>query len=635
MNPVATAIVAISGELTSALRLDEVTTFRALLEPTDEKYGDLSFPAIRYTKDVKGLAEDLRKFLSSKGLNYVSVEQVQGFLNFRFMCPGLASATIAWLQSDGNLDVIKAEKVSTVVVEHTSANPIHPLHIGHTRNACIGDSLVRLLRARGHRVISRYYVDDMGRQMAIVALGVRLLGGDLDSIITKTNRKPDYVIGWIYAVTSTTVDLMAAKAKGDQDEASKLASALVRLKSQDPIGVFDQLYNSILSLNDPEKAISEINSRYESGLEPERSFVRSIANAVLRGFTQSLNRLGVSFDEWDWESDLVWKGLVKAIVDEIKASRFYTKHKGADAIDVPMIIKEVLINDPEAMKSIQLPRGLEIPPLVVLRSDGTSLYTTRDLAYSLYKFSTSGADRVINVIGADQRLPQLQLRLALLGLGHRKEAINMFHYDYEAVRLPTGSMHGRRGEYVTLDETLETAKARALEEVRSRNPQVDSRWAEEVAEKVAVGAVRFAMVQVSASKPLVFDLSKALNLKENSGPYLQYTRVRALGILEKHGPIDYGAANPEACSEQLRSLMLSALRFPLVAAKAADDLAPELLASYLLSLADRFNNWYEKDAVIREQDVGARELKAIVVALVEQALRRGLELLGVPTPDRM
>ncbi|MGC9209789.1 MAG: arginine--tRNA ligase [Acidilobus sp.] len=636
MDPVSKAYQALTDIMSKLLNVDNTLAFWHLMEPVKEEYGDAAFPAIRYTKDVRSLVERVNdNLLNYHGINYVELNEMNGFVNIRFLPAQLAQASLSWLRAGGTMEVPKTPSPKRIVVEHTSANPIHPLHIGHARNACIGDSLARLLRARGHLVHTRFYIDDMGRQVAIVALGFKVLGVRPKELTSRYNVKPDKLVGWIYAVTSTTVDALKAKASNDVNEVEKLGGVLVKLRSQDPGGLFDRLYNGIVSLKDPESEIASINSRYENGLEPEKSLIREIVEVVLQGFRQTLDRIGINFDFWDWESDMVWQGGVKKIVEEVRKSRFYTRYKDAEAIDIPTIIKEVLGSDREASSAIRIPKGLEVPPLIILRSDGSTLYTTRDMAYSLYKFESSKADMVINVIGVDQKLPQLQLRLALLGLGYRKEAINMMHYDYEVVRLPTGAMHGRRGEYVTLDEILEYVKSRAAEEVRARNPGSDSKWVDQVAEAIAVGAVRFSMVQARASKPLVFNVERALNLKESSGPYLQYTYVRANNILEKHGPIDLDAADPNAMNETRRRLLVKALKTPLVIAKAADDLAPEDLVGHLVSLSDDFNAWYEIDSVIHESDVHARELKASITLIVKQALELGMETLGIPVLKRM
>jgi Arginyl-tRNA synthetase len=246
------------------------------MEPTKEEYGDAAFPAIRYTKDVSSLMIKLRETLREKyGINYVSLRELNGFLNIYFEGPDLARAVIRWLREKGSMEVPTVAKPLTIVVEHTSANPIHPLHIGHTRNACIGDSLARLLSTRGHKVVRRFYIDDMGRQVAIAALGFKLLNVRPNDLVKGLKVKPDKLVGWVYAVTSTTIDAIKARTSGDLEEAEKLASALARLKSQDPGNLFDRLYNSVLALKDPEAEVSSINIKYEQGLEPERSLIRS------------------------------------------------------------------------------------------------------------------------------------------------------------------------------------------------------------------------------------------------------------------------------------------------------------------------------------------------------------------------
>jgi len=303
-------------------------------------------------------------------------------------------------------------------------------------------------------------------------------------------------------------------------------------------------------------------------------------------------------------------------------------------------VRELVLPDPEARKRFRLPRGFEIPPMILARSDGTTLYTTRDVAYTIYKFQQARADEVINVVGADQRLAQLQVRLALLAIGHRREALYTTHYDYEMVTLPGRRMSSRRGEYVSFDGLLDSLKSRAILEVRKRHPDAPDDWIDMVAEQIAVGAARFTMVRTSAQKPIVFHLDKALNLEENSGPYLQYTHARANSILRKYketyGELDYGRADARACGEGARRrILLEALRYPLVAAKTADDMAPEMLADYLLKLADMFNSWYQQESVIREEDPGARACKLALVGLVKETLAAGLSLLGVPAPERM
>jgi len=642
LDPLSEAFEAFTGAISGVLGIDRLEAERLTVKPPREEYGDLGFPLMRYTRrlglDPGEVLGGVRARLEGSGVHWASVELFGGFLNLRLDAPRAAERLFRLMEAGWRPRPPRTPRPLRVVVEHTSANPIHPLHMGHARNSALGDSLSRLLKARGHSVNRRFYINDAGLQAAYAVLGFKILGIDPIEAAGKAGVKPDELVGWVYATTATLVDAEKARRGGaGGEELEELASSLARLREREPLpGLFDKLFNAVREMRDPEGEVSRVVREVEFRVEPTASLARRVAEAALEGIRKTLSRFGVDFDAWDWETDLLWEGRVARILEEARRSRYYTSHKGAEALDIPRIIKELVLPDPEARASIRLPRGFDVPPLILTRSDGTTLYTTRDIAYTLYKFEATGADRVINVVGAEQRLPQLQLRLALLGLGYRREALNLLHYDYEMVNLPGRRMRSRRGILVTLDEVLDEAKARAVEEVRARNPGASREWVDDVAEKVAVGAVKFALLRTSAPRPVTLDLDKVLDFKENSGPYLQYTYARAVGILSKHGPIDYRAADPTECGDpRRRGLLIEALRTPLVMAKAADDLAPEDLATHLLGLADRFNSWYQVESVIHDPDRGSRECKAALVELVKKSLEEGLGALGIPLTPRM
>ncbi len=634
-NPLVDTINIMANALSSSLKIRYTEVLRQLLEPVREEYGDFSFPVMRYTKDIDTSIQNINSALGRE-VNIVNIKLLRGFLNLIFKEELLLEKTVNYIKDGNKIKTVEIDKPLRVVVEHTSANPIHPLHMGHARNSCLGDTISRLLKARGYKINRRFYVDDMGRQSVIAALGFKVIGQDPMTLSGRFNIKPDKLVGWVYAVSSTTIDLISTKEKNDKDEEEKLASILARLRSQVSPSLFDAIFDGLSGMPDVEKVISNVMVRYEKGLEPEKSLIRSIANAVLEGFKNTLERLEIRFDHWDWESDILWSGLVDKVIEKVRKNKYYIMYKDAEAINTPQIIKDFLEEDESLSKSFDLPKFIDIPPLIIRRSDGSTLYTTRDIAYSIYKFQVAKADKVINIIGASQKLPQLQIRLALLALGYIKEAANLIHYGYEIVRLPGRAMHGRRGEYLTLDDALDEIRERAYFEIKERNQNIDDAEAKKLAEKVAVGAIRYAMVHLNSSKPLTFDIKKAVNLKESSGPYLQYTYVRAKNILEKHGEVDYESIDNNAVKERLRrTLFINTLKYSLVSAKAADDLAPEDLVSYMISLSDLFNQWYEVDSVLHEKDRGAREMKAFLVGLVKQVLEDGLTIIGIPLLERL
>ena len=646
-DPYTRLVEAVTEAIAEKVGEDAQRVFYLIGKPPREELGDLSFPAIRYEKrgvaTVDDLIQAINDRLEQEGIEYAELSRAGAYINIKVIAEKAVRQIAEMLKENQRLELPKAKNPRRLVVEHTSANPIHPMHMGHARNATIGDTLSRLLRARGHLVNTRFYVDDVGKQVAVAAYGVRILGIDPFEEARRRGIKPDEFIGWIYAVTHTIVDVKTLKREieegGDKTLRDKLDDLLLVLKDLEEKGpreYFDKLLEHIGAEEDPEKEISELMVRYEHGEEPEKSLVRRVAETALEGIRSTLDRLNVSFDAWDWESDLVWSSRVGRLIEEARRSKYFTWYKGAEAIDIPRFVKEALSRDPELKKHFRLPKGFEIPPLILRRSDGTTLYTTRDMAYTIYKFEAWNADKVYNVIGADQRLAQLQLRLALAAIGYVREAVNLVHYDYELVTLPGRKLSSRRGRIITLDSILEELKATAWIEVRKRNPDKPDEWIDDTAEKIAIGAIRFKMIQTSAPKPIVFSVEKALDLSENSGPYLQYTYARASSILRKHGPINYEAISPQACNDpDRRRLLIESLRYPMTAAKAADDLAPEQVAVYLLRLADMFNSWYQKDTVIREPDPGARECKALLVELVRNVLGSGLELLGIPVLERM
>ena len=628
--------------------VDERLVEYLVAEPPRPEYGDYGVPLHRWAReagtDPRRLAEEAGERLRGKAGALLEVRVIGPYLNIVLNPVEYAKLVFEAARLEGDrFGQVRVEKPERIVVEHTSANPVHPLHIGHARNMALGDSLARMLRARGHEVQTRYYINDMGVQVAVLAYGVMLLG---ERRIPE-GVKPDHWLGLVYAITHTLADIKRVKreleearragreaeAEAKQRELDELMAAAARLRERDR-ELFDRIMDAMARVEDPWAAIYEIVRSYEFRSDEEIvETVRWVAEKALEGIRETMARFDALTEKWDWESDLVWSGEVAKLLEEARRSPYYTIYKGAPALDLSELQK-----DPEVREKLGLPKTFEIPPLILQRSDGTTLYTTRDIAYTLRKFREFNADRVINVIAAEQRLEQLQVRLALIALGYRREAFNTIHYAYEMVNLPGRSMSGRRGEYVTLDQLYEAAYARALEEVEKRS-SASREEAERIAHQVAVGAIRFTLVSVSASKPMTFRLEEALSFERNSAPYLQYTHARAHNILAKwNAPIpwdsiDYEAARGEP-SERAELVKLLAV-YPHVFAKAADELRPELLAQHLLRIADVFNRWYPRDPVIREQDEGVRAFKLALVYAVRAALRSGLNLLGIPAPERM
>ena len=565
-----------------------------------------------------------------------AVEARGGYVNFWANLAGLAELAIGSARAlDERYGSLEVEKPMKIVVEHTSANPVHPIHIGHGRNAILGDALARLLRARGHHVRTHFYVNDAGRQVAILAYGYDKLGRP------EPEGKPDHFLGFVYAATSCILAIRELKARlraaeevGDEEAIKELKRSLdswafsaFELRSKEP-ELFERLLSAIEDDEDPEAAISEIVRAYEGREGWAVQLVRSLCERCLQGFKQTLSRLGVHFDSWDWESDVVWSGLVSDVLARLDTSGFVRRRAGALELDADAVVRALGLRE-----ELSIPEDFKVPSLTLTRSDGTTLYEIRDVAYTLMKFGD--ADMVINVIGADQKLAQLHVKLALCAIGEREKARRLVHFAYNLVRIPGARMSARRGRFITLDGLLDEAVARAYEEVPKHSPGLGEADRQAIAEAVGIGAVKFAFVSVDPDKEVVFTWDRVLNFEAKSAPYLQYTHARACSILRKAG------RKPEEPDFSLlnhpleRELVLAVARFPEVVAKAADDLRPDALAAFSLYFADRFNSFYASLPVIRAEPPGLSDARLALVDAVRVVLRNALHLMGIAAPERM
>ncbi len=559
-----------------------------------------------------------------------------GYINFHADFAKLSTLTIESVrQLDNSYGFVKTDKPLKVIVEHTSVNPLHPIHIGQARNPVLGDALARMLASRGHRVSCHYYVDDVGRQTAVIAYGYEKLGRP------KPSEKPDHFIGKIYTITSCIVEinrlkkeLEIAKAVSAKDEIAKInrelddwMSVAFELREKYP-ELFDRLLEKISEDENPERSVNELNRAYEIGNERAKQLIRKVSELCLEGFKETLSRAGVSYDSWDWESDFVWSGLVTEVLQRLKQTPYVFVLGGVLEFDAGKVVETLNL-----WEKLGLRKDYVVPSLTLMRADGTTLYTTRDIAYTLWKFEK--ADRCINVIGMEQSLAQTQLRIALYALGYSQHADNLTHFAYNLVTLPGYKMSSRRGRYITLDEVMDEAVRRAYEEVSKRSPQLPEEEKLKVTEFVGIGAVRYALVEVDPSKPVEFNWDRVLNFEKNSAPYVQYSHARACSILRK------ASRKPEKplydlLKEKLEhKLVLALADFPEVFSEATEMLKPNLIADFANALADKFNTFYNAFPVIKSEPRELSDARLALVDAVRIVLRNALNLIGIVAPEKM
>ncbi|WP_456471525.1 arginine--tRNA ligase [Methanocaldococcus sp.] len=535
----------------------EIETDFNVDEPPSIELGDYSVNiAFRLAKILKkapkDIAEEIVKDLKIEGVREIKV--VNGYINFYLDYKIYGNNVIGEILKLGE-DYGKGKINKKVILEHTSANPNGPLHIGHLRNAIIGDCLKRILEFYGYDVETHYYVNDMGRQMALVVYGIEKFGLD-------ESKKKDHAIAEVYIKINKYLE-------------------------EHP---------------EEEEKINKLMKEYEESLEKneENEIIKKFEFAVnyaLEGIKETLNNLNIKHDKFVWESTYVKNGMVKEIIKKL--------------LETGRVVKE------ETYLLDLSDFGIE-KKMVLARSNGTSLYSTRDIAYHLDKLKR--ADIVIDVLGADHKLTAEMVRAALKLLGVKKNFEVIF---YEFISLPEGSMSTRRGRFISADELLEEALKRAKEECEKRGVSVEK--------DIAIGAVRFNIAKISPEKPLIFRWEEALDFEKVGCPFIQYAHVRASSILrEAHEEerINF-SYNFEKEEKELIKLLD---KFKEVIKESAEKRRINILANYLIDLAKAFNKFYEKCPILKSE---YKKERLALVKATKIVLKNGLNLLGINAPERM
>ena len=540
-----------------------------LVEAPEDK-GLFSLALFPYAKELHRPPNELasRAALVAAPAPFRPLVAVGGYVNFLVDPAAFAAHVLDAVTSAGAAYGSSPAVPTKVLLEHTSTNPTGPLHVGRARNPIYADALGRLLRLAGFPVTREYLVNDVGRQMVVQYWGTQHLTPE--EVGPPDVDKPDYRFIKYYQ-KATAIFESDPKAKAD-------VAAMIR--------------------------------RFEQGDAGLTREVRKVAEEVLRGILQSLARIGVSFDSFFWESDAILNGSVEQVIERLMPLSH--AEDGAHFLDLSSF-------------------GLEgdAAKYFFVRKDGTSLYTTRDIAYHLDKMAR--CDVAINVLGEDQKLTFQRLKAAfqLMGINWAPETV-----FYAFVSLPEGKMSTRKGIVVNLDDLIDEAVDRAYAEVSKRREDLPEARKREIAEFVGIGAVRYNIVRVQAEKRIVFKWEEALNFEGNSAPFLQYAHARACGILGKAGartPGDAGLlVHPQ---EQL--LLRRIAKFPSEVRDAATSRRVHGVATYAAELAAQFNQFYRDCPVLTAESRELRAARLDLVAASQVVLRNALDGLGLTAPREM
>jgi arginyl-tRNA synthetase len=563
-----------------------------------------------------------------------------------------------------------------MVVEHTNINPNKAAHIGHLRNAALGDVLARTLTFLGYRVEVQNYLDDTGVQVADVVAGLQHLKG-----------------------VRSVEEVRRAAAGGPLPDGSFHPKGLAYL-------CWD-VYADVAKVYEENEAArgwrAEVLHAIEAGDNETARIAEALSEAIVSAHLATMGRLGIAYDLLPRESDILRKHFWSRAFDLLKGSGAVVhetqgKHAGCWVLR--------LSESPEFA-------GMEEPDKILVRSNGTVTYTAKDIAYQLWKFGLLGVDfdyerfrpdwnsgavtedeiarevrehplwrtahsggtpghpefgratSVVNVIDVRQSYLQKVVREGLRVLGYATEAGKSVHFSYEMVGLtpaaarelagrfqeeyrlspedekkPFVEMSGRKGLGVKIDDLVELLFERSRAEIAARRHVADDA-AEQDARAIAVAALRYFLLKFGKNKLIAFDFDEALNFEGDTGPYLQYSLVRADNIfrkLEERGLAAEAAEGPlpsEGWDDDLWALVLDAAAIPEVAERSVDSLELSTLARHAFGLAQAFNHFYHQQPIVNEKDPVVRTRRLVVARIFRRAMSRLLGLLGIPEPGRM
>jgi len=607
--------------------------------PPRRELGDLAFPAAlqlarTLKKNPRAIAEELQaEFRLSPGVREIRILGA-GYLNLFLDRPAFVGRLLEAPILSGT------PRPEKVIVEHTNINPNKAAHIGHLRNAVLGDVLGRSLRALGFPTEVQNYIDDTGVQVADVVVGFLDLRGVSLAEVAALPEPFDFYCWDLYSEVGRWF--------GDDPERQALRRATLH--------------------------------ELESGQGPRAEMGRLVARRIVGRHLATMARLGIGYDLLTHESDILALHFFDVAFERLKVSgavRLEAEGKNAGCWVMPLSESDEF-------------SGLEDPDKVIVRSDGTVTYVGKDIAYQLWKFGLlgrdfeyrlwteqnlwqtchengvaehpafGGASRVINVIDNRQSYLQKIVRAGLQSLGHGEEAKRSVHFAYEMVALSPATarllgfavegeekaleMSGRKGIGVKADDLIDQLQAKSREEIAARNRELDPATLDTLAHQIAVAAIRFFMVKATTNRVIAFDFDEALSFEGESGPYLQYSLVRAknirrklveAGLAAEVTPETAAALPAEAYAEDLWDLALATAQVEEAIERGALGLELSIVARQALDLAQKFNQAYHKHPILHESDATLRTARLAAVQVYQKGLEILAGVLGVPVPDKM
>lgn len=580
--PLLNAIEQIFAKNSAETQVTQAEIYNQLVEPPNTDLGHLAFGCFILAKALKKappvVAAELKNTLQSiQGVS--SVEVAGPYLNFKFSAEALSENVVKNALTGKTFQQKLTDKNPKTMIEYSQPNTHKEIHVGHMRNLCLGDALVKMLRYSGYEIISSTFPGDVGTHVAKCLWYIHNHVG-LEVLAEKRNdpERGEW-LGQMYSAANLKLE--------DEEKTEKYESN--------------------------KKQLTEILKQLEAGQGPFFDLWKETRSWSIELMQKVYKWAGVEFDQWYWESDVD--------ADSVKmAKKYFAEGKFI-----------------ESQGAIGLDFSAEnLGFCMLLKSDGTGLYATKDIELARRKFEDYKIEKSIYVVDVRQALHFKQVFKTLDVLGF-EQAKNCYHLQYNFVELPDGAMSSRKGNIVPLMSLVNQMKNHVKTEYLSR---YQSEWSteeiESVSDTVAQGAIKYGMLRQDTNKKIVFDMNEWLKLDGESGPFIQYSYARIQSVIQKFSVSDLNSFQADLLSHEAEiKLMQHLMNFNLTVVSAAENYKPAMICTYLYETAKKFNVFYHECSIGKAETEELKKSRLALASATALVLKQGLALLGIPVPTRM
>ena len=595
--------------------------------------GDITLVVFPFVKLLRCAPEQAAEKIGSFIVEHFDLVEkynvVKGFLNLE-IADGYWVSELNKINENESFGLAQPDSKPTIMVEYSSPNTNKPLHLGHLRNIFLGDSVARILKANGNKVIRTQIINDRGIHICKSMLAWEKFSplndrGERETP-QNTGLKGDKLVGKYYV-------------EFDRHFNKEAKEIIKQWEQGDFEGFDDNVIEEFNRLNTAkegkdEKAVKGLDAKIKDLVKNETTLLREAKEMLIKweardpqvyklwttlngwvyaGFDKTYEKMGVSFDKLYYESDtfLLGKDLV---LEGLKKGLFYKKEDGSIWVD--------LTDD-----------GLD--EKLLLRSDGTAVYMTQDIGTAVDRYKDyPDLDGIIYTVGNEQDYHFKVLFLILQKLGY-SWAKNCFHLSYGMVDLPSGKMKSREGTVVDADDLMDEVidKAREMTQERGHIEGMSEEDRKALYHLIGLGGLKYYLLKVDPKKRMMFNPEESIELNGNTGPFIQYAHARICSLLTKAD--NSGEFGQVALHESERELIKQMLDFPAVLEEAANSYSPALIANYTYELVKRYNHFYQSITILNEENEALRTMRVTLSKNVGTIINRSMQLLGIDVPERM